>query len=268
MAQLIVEQILLALLIEVEAGFRSTGINRVTIETVKDPEVPILNPTNPCLRKIITDTCVYEPTWLDTNNENPITIVRRSLREINEEEQMVAQQQYLNHTLYWMLMDDGDIANTKGDSHVRVSTKDASTDREPMEMMKQYVPEEHWEYANVFSKETFDKLPARSEFDHAINLDKNFIPKHARPFLLSPREQKELDNFLKENLETGQINPSKSPQMVPFFAEKPDKSALRPIQDYRPSNAHTIQDCYPLSVLEDLPQHIGKAKYFMVINIR
>jgi hypothetical protein len=167
-----------------------------------------------------------------------------------------------------MLVDDGDIIKTE-DSHVRVSTKDAGTDGDPMEMMKQYVPEEYWEYADVFSKETFDELPKRSEFDHAIELDESFTPKHVRPFPLSPREQQELDEFLKENLETGRINLSKSPQTISFFfAQKPNKSALRLIQDYRPLNAHTIRDRYPLPVLKDLPQRIGKAKYFTVIDIR
>jgi hypothetical protein len=128
-----------------------------------------------------------------------------------------------------MLVDDSNITN-KEDSYVRVSSKDTGMDGDPRETMKQYVPEEYWEYADIFSKETFDELPPRSEFDHAINLDESFTSKHARPFPLSPREQQELDEFLKENLETGQINPSKSLQTVPFFfAEKPDKSALRPI---------------------------------------
>jgi dUTP pyrophosphatase len=193
-AQLIIERISLAPMIEVEtltetkrgeSGFGSTGINRVTIETIQDPDAPTLNPVNPRLGKIITDTRIYEPTWLDPENDDTIATVRKSLREINEEERLVKQQQYLNHTLYWMLVNDSDIINT-GDSHVRVSSKDAGTDGEPMEMMKQYVPEEYWEYADVFSKETFDELPARSEFDHAINLDESFTPKHARPFPLSP----------------------------------------------------------------------------------
>jgi hypothetical protein len=242
-----------------ESGFGSTSIRKVTIKTIEDLDAPTLNPTNPRLGKIITDTRIYEQPWLDANNESTVATVRNSLWKINEEERLHKQQQYLNHTLYWMLVDDGNIANT-GDSHVRVNTNDASTDGDPMEMMKQYVPEEYWEYSDVFSKETFDELPERSEFDHVINLDKSFVPKHARPFPLSPREQQELDDFLKENLETGRINLSKSPQTVPFFfAEKPDKSALRPIQDYRPLNAHTIRDRYPLPVLEDLPQRIGKA---------
>jgi dUTP pyrophosphatase len=153
MAQLIVERISLAPMVEVdtlsetkrgESGFGSTGICRVTVETIKDLEAPTLNPTNPRLGKIITDTCVYEQPWLDASNESTIATVRNSLQKINEEERLHKQQQYLNHTFYWMLIDDGDIANTE-DSHVRVSTNDAGTDGDPMEMMKQYVLEEYWE---------------------------------------------------------------------------------------------------------------------------
>jgi hypothetical protein len=85
---------------------------------------------------------VYEQPWLDASNEDTIATVRKSLRSINEEERSNEKQQYLNHTLYWMLVDDGDIIKTE-DSHVRVSTNDAGTDGDPMEMMKQYVPEEY-----------------------------------------------------------------------------------------------------------------------------
>ncbi|KDQ25783.1 hypothetical protein PLEOSDRAFT_1026933, partial [Pleurotus ostreatus PC15] len=42
---------------------------------------------------------------------------------------------------------------------------------------------------------------------------------------LSPAEQKQLDEFLEENLRTGRIRPSKSPMAAPvFFVKKKDGS--------------------------------------------
>ncbi len=72
---------------------------------------------------------------------------------------------------------------------------------------------------------------------------------------ISPREQKELDKFLEENLASGRIRPSKSPQAAPFFftAKMEEVNApgsdpgLRPIQDYRYLNSHTIKNRYPPS---------------------
>jgi deoxyuridine 5'-triphosphate nucleotidohydrolase len=87
-AQLIIEQISLAPIVEVEtlsetkrgeSGFRSTGINQVSIKTIEDPEAPMLNPANTRLGKIITDTQVHEPIWLNTENEDTIATVRKSL---------------------------------------------------------------------------------------------------------------------------------------------------------------------------------------------
>ena len=48
---------------------------------------------------------------------------------------------------------------------------------------------------------------------------------------LSPSEQKELDAFIQENLESGHICPSKSPMASPVFFIKKKDGALRLVQD-------------------------------------
>jgi hypothetical protein len=51
--------------------------------------------------------------------------------------------------------------------------------------------------------------------------------------------------FLKENLETGCIRPSKSPMAsLVFFIKKKDGS-LQLVQDYRALNAITVKNKYP-----------------------
>ena len=66
------------------------------------------------------------------------------------------------------------------------------------------------EFASVFSKQSFDVLPEPKEWDHAIELIPGSTPSGCKVYPLSLAEQKELDVFLKENLETGRIRPSKS----------------------------------------------------------
>ena len=67
------------------------------------------------------------------------------------------------------------------------------------------VPEYLKEFTSVFSKQTFDVLPEPKEWDHAVELIPGSKPSSCKIYPLSPAEQKELDMFLKENLETGRI---------------------------------------------------------------
>ena len=61
------------------------------------------------------------------------------------------------------------------------------------------------EFTSVFSKTSFAVLPESKEWDHAVELIPGSKPSSCKVYPLSPAEQKELNPFLKENLETGQI---------------------------------------------------------------
>jgi hypothetical protein len=97
-------------------------------------------------------------------------------------------------------------------------------------------------------------------------------------YTLSPREQKELDLFLEENLRTGHIRPLKLPQAAPFFFTckveefnvQGQDPGLQPIQDYRYLNKHMIRDHYPLPLLSEILQNpkFSLAKLFTVMDIQ
>src|SRR4051794_6710436 len=53
---------------------------------------------------------------------------------------------------------------------------------------------------------------------------------------LSSEEPSQLDEFLKENVESGRIRPSKSPMASLFFFIKNKDEKLRPVQDYQKLN--------------------------------
>ena len=61
------------------------------------------------------------------------------------------------------------------------------------------------EFTSVFSKQLFDTLLEPKEWDHVVELIPGSRPTGCKIYPLSPMEQKELDIFLKENLETGWI---------------------------------------------------------------
>jgi hypothetical protein len=121
---------------------------------------------------------------------------------------------------------------------------------------------------DIFKKESFDELPPRKPWDHAIELVPGEHAIDCKVYNLSPEEQRELDAFLEENLCSGRIRPSKSPFASAFFFVKKKDGALRPVQDYRKLNAITIKNRYPLPLIQELVQKLKGAKYFTKLDIR
>ena len=99
-------------------------------------------------------------------------------------------------------------------------------------------------------------------------MKEGFQPKSFKAYNLTPEEQKELDAFLKENLEKGYIRPSKSPMATPFFFVKKKDGKLRPCQDYQYLNEWTIKNVYLLPLISELMDKIKDGKYFTKLDIR
>ena len=85
---------------------------------------------------------------------------------------------------------------------------------------------------------------------------------------LSPNEWKATEDFLDENLTSGKIRPSNSPQASPFFFIKKKDGGLHPCQDYRYVNKHTIRDAYPLPLISDLVDKLRDTKVFTKFDVR
>ena len=73
------------------------------------------------------------------------------------------------------------------------------------------IPEHLRDFGDIFLKESFDALPNRQVWDHAIELEIGSKPANCKVYPLSLNEQTKLDTFLQENLHSGHIRPSKSP---------------------------------------------------------
>ena len=85
---------------------------------------------------------------------------------------------------------------------------------------------------------------------------------------MPPNELDELKIQLQELLDKGLIQPSLSPWGCPaLFVKKKDKS-LRMCVDYRPLNAVTIKNKYPLPRIDILFDQLAKAKVFSKIDLR
>jgi hypothetical protein len=134
--------------------------------------------------------------------------------------------------------------------------------------LEEQIPKEFHEFLDVFSEEKAARFPEPRSWDHKIELKEGFVPKSFKTYNLTPQEQIELDKFLKENTEKGYIRPSQSPMASPFFFVDKKDGKLRPCQDYRYLNEHTIKNAYPLPRITELLDKLKGAKYFTKLDVR
>jgi hypothetical protein len=123
------------------------------------------------------------------------------------------------------------------------------------------------DYLDVF----LDKLPGMPpdrDIEFAIELQPRTAPISKRPYRMPPAELVELKKQLQELLDKGFIRPSTSPWGCPaLFMKKKDES-LRLCVDYRPLNAVTIKNKYPLPRIDVLFDQLVGAQVFSKIDLR
>jgi hypothetical protein len=122
-------------------------------------------------------------------------------------------------------------------------------------------------FQGVFEKKNMEELPPSHSFDHRIDLDVDFVPKVAKVYPLNPKEHKACRNFVDKHLATGKIQPSKSPQAFPFFFVPKKDGSVRPCQDYRYINSHTVKNAYPLPLISDLVDCLRGSCIFTKMDI-
>src|SRR5437660_1616236 len=123
---------------------------------------------------------------------------------------------------------------------------------EELAKIKESIPEEFWEYTNVFSEVTSTWMPLHKPWDHRIDLKPDFMPKKRCIISMSDEELKEISAFMKDQLAKGYIHPSKSPQtsLVFFIPKKDGKKHM--VTDYQCLNKGIICNNYPLPLILQL----------------
>ena len=135
-------------------------------------------------------------------------------------------------------------------------------------MEKIAVPEEYLQHTRVFSEEATQYFPPKRPWDHAIELKpetSDIIDCKIYP--LTQAEDQALVAFLDEQLKKGYIRLSKSPYTSPFFFIKKKDGKLRPIQDYRKLNEHTIRNHYLLPFIPDLISQVQDTHIFTKFDV-
>jgi len=111
-------------------------------------------------------------------------------------------------------------------------------------------------------------MPVQKIWDHAIELKEGFTPRKGKVYSLSKEEREEVQTFVEDQLRKGYIRPSKSPQILPVhFVAKKD-GTRRMVQDYRHINQWTIKNGYPLPLIADILDGVGKRKVFTKLDLR
>ena len=134
---------------------------------------------------------------------------------------------------------------------------------------KDLVPKEYHNFQSIFEKKASERFPESRPWDHRIELKDTFVLKRAKLYPLGLKKEEEMNKFIDENLKKGFIRPFTSPQAAPFFfVAKKDSKALRPCQDYRYLNEHTIKNAYPLPSIDDLLNKLRGAQIFTKLDIQ
>jgi hypothetical protein len=122
------------------------------------------------------------------------------------------------------------------------------------------------EYPDVFPDDLPGMLPDRG-VEFVIELQPGTAPISKRPYRMPPKELAELKIQLQELLDKGYIYQS-SPWGSPALFVKKKDGSLRMCVDYRPLNAVTIKNKYPLPRIDVLFDQLAGAQVFSKIDLR
>ncbi|WVZ61646.1 hypothetical protein U9M48_011487 [Paspalum notatum var. saurae] len=124
------------------------------------------------------------------------------------------------------------------------------------------------DFPDVFPEE-LPGIPPDRDVEFRIDLVPGTAPVSKRPYRMAPDELKELKIQLQEQLDKGFIRPSSSPWGCPaLFVEKKDQGGKRLCVDYRPLNAVTVKNKYPIPHIDILFDQLAQAKVFSKIDLR
>jgi len=111
-------------------------------------------------------------------------------------------------------------------------------------------------------------MPGRTTLGvHHIELKPDTKPIRCAPYHLNQEKAKVLKDELDNLLDQGIIEESTSPWASPIVMVPKADGTLRLCTDFRKVNNCTVPDPFPLPRIEDLIDHVGKAKYLTKLDM-
>jgi hypothetical protein len=123
------------------------------------------------------------------------------------------------------------------------------------------------EYPDVFPDD-LPGMPPDRDIEFIIELQPGTAPISKKSYRMPHNELVELKIQLQDLLDKGFIRPSASPWGCPALFMKKKDNSLRLCVDYRPLNAVTIKNKYPLPRIDILFNQLAGAKVFSKIDLR
>jgi hypothetical protein len=124
-----------------------------------------------------------------------------------------------------------------------------------------------YEYPDVFPDD-LPRMPPDRDIEFIIELKPGTAPISKKSYRMPPNELAELKIQLQDLLDKGFIRPSASPWGCAALLMKKKDNSLRLCVDYRPLNAVTIKNKYPLPRIDILFDQLAGAKVFSKIDLR
>lgn len=103
--------------------------------------------------------------------------------------------------------------------------------------------------------------------DHHIELKPGAKPPAGVPYRMAPPELEELHRQLRELLDAGYIQPSKALYGAPVLFQKKKDGFFCMCIDYRALNKMTVKNKYPMSLIAELFDQLGEARWFSKLDL-
>ncbi|KEP45134.1 putative Transposon Tf2-1 polyprotein, partial [Rhizoctonia solani 123E] len=138
----------------------------------------------------------------------------------------------------------------------------------PKKSLEEMIPSQYQEWKGVFLEKDMAHLPPHRPYDIKIELLLGAKIKHGPIYSTGPKEDEELRNTLKRQLEAGLICPSTSSMVSPIIFVKKKNGKLRLCVDYCYLNSITKKNVYPLPLPSDLIEKLQGAKIFTKFDLK
>ena len=130
------------------------------------------------------------------------------------------------------------------------------------------IPAKYFDFSNVFSSHSAAELPEHiGIYDYPINLLDNKQPPYSPIYSLGPVELEILKTYIKANLASDFIRPSKSTAGAPILFIWKKNGSLRLCVDYRGLNNMIIKNRYLLPLIGESLNRLGCAKRFTQLDL-